>query len=66
MLVDGEGVIFLPFPLVTRGGRATRRGAHDIQKDADLPCEICGAAVIAAQCKRICPRCGFMAGTDAR
>ena len=67
MLVNGEGVLFPPLPLVPRGGRASRRVAHDLHKDADLPCEMCGAAVIAAQCKRICPRCGYMAGgTDAR
>jgi len=30
--------------------------------DADPRCEMCGAAVIASHCKRICLRCGFMTG----
>jgi hypothetical protein len=57
-----EGVAFPPVPLsdvlpresVGRGGR--------VPHDADPRCEMCGAAVIASHCKRVCLRCGFMTG----
>ncbi|HEY7413165.1 MAG TPA: hypothetical protein VII13_20660 [Vicinamibacteria bacterium] len=38
-------------------------GAPAVATEAGEPrCEMCGAAVIAAHCKRICLRCGFMTG----
>jgi hypothetical protein len=63
MDVKREGVVFPPVPLdrpheaevVTPGTRAAR--SH-----GELPCEMCGAEVVAAHCKRICLKCGFMTG----
>jgi len=57
-----EGVAFPPVPLngafpregVGRAGRSVH--------DAEPRCEMCGAALIASHCKRICLRCGFMSG----
>jgi hypothetical protein len=56
-----EGVAFPPLPLVRpRLPEVARRGALPALQDP--PCEMCGAPVIAAHCKRICLRCGFMTG----
>jgi hypothetical protein len=63
MDVKREGVVFPPVPLdrpheaevVAPGTRAAR--GHN-----ELPCEMCGAEVVAAHCKRICLKCGFMTG----
>ena len=56
-----EGVAFPPLPIVrSRPQEGARRGPVPLA--ADPPCELCGAPVIAAHCKRICLRCGFMTG----
>ena len=56
-----EGAAFPPLPLVrSRPQEGARKGA--VSLSADQPCEMCGAPVIAAHCKRICLRCGFMTG----
>ena len=57
-----EGPAFPPMPVAdSRVGRGTRAGFS--QREAgELPCEMCGAAVVAYHCKRICLRCGFMTG----
>jgi hypothetical protein len=56
-----EGAAFPQLPIVRpRLQEAARRGP--VPLPADPPCEMCGAPVIAAHCKRICLRCGFMTG----
>ena len=63
MDVKREGAVIRPVPLdrpheaevVSSATRAAR--GH-----GDLPCEMCGAEVVAAHCKRICLKCGFMTG----
>jgi len=56
-----EGVAFPPLPIVrSRPQEGARRGPVPLATDP--PCEMCGAPVIAAHCKRICLRCGFMTG----
>jgi hypothetical protein len=56
-----EGAAFPQLPIVRpRLQEAARRGP--VTLSADQPCEMCGAPVIAAHCKRICLRCGFMTG----
>ena len=56
-----EGVAFPPLPSVRpRLPEGARRGP--VPPAPDPPCEMCGAPVITAHCKRICLRCGFMTG----
>ena len=56
-----EGAAFPPLPIVRpRPAEGARRGAAPMAPEQ--PCEMCGAPVIAAHCKRICLRCGFMTG----
>ena len=56
-----EGPAFRPVPVAEV--RVERKRRPQSQRDAgELPCEICGAPIIAYQCKRICLRCGFMTG----
>jgi hypothetical protein len=56
-----EGPAFPPLPIARpRLQEGTRRGPVPLAPDP--PCEMCGAPVIAAHCKRICLRCGFMTG----
>jgi len=50
-----EGLVFPPLPLVR--ARVREAAAAGVPR-----CEMCGAEVIASHCKRICLRCGFMAG----
>jgi hypothetical protein len=57
-----EGAALPPLPVAAaRGGRA-RRTPSLVRDSWQLPCEMCGAAVVAYHCKRICLRCGFMTG----
>jgi len=61
MDVKAEGAAFPPMPIARDRVRDARRGGAS--PDAgELPCEMCGAAVVAYHCKRICLRCGFMTG----
>ena len=57
-----EGVAFPPVPLNGVFPRETAGRAGRFVHDAEPRCEMCGAAVIASHCKRICLRCGFMSG----
>ena len=57
-----EGPMFPPLPLASRqAGEAVRKG-RPAPEAADARCEMCGAPVVAAHCKRICLKCGFMTG----
>ena len=60
MEIKGEGVVFLPVPLVRAPGEPPS-GASVANTSGPL-CEMCGAPAIASHCKRICLRCGFMTG----
>jgi hypothetical protein len=56
-----EGAAFPPLPIARpQRQEGARRGPVPLAPDP--PCEMCGAPVIAAHCKRICLRCGFMTG----
>jgi hypothetical protein len=58
-----EGPMFPPLPLVARHeGEAVRRGRRLAPEAGDARCEMCGSPVVAAHCKRICLKCGFMTG----
>jgi hypothetical protein len=57
-----EGAAVPPLPVADpRVGRA-RRGGVGLRGAGELPCEMCGAPVVAHHCKRICLHCGFMTG----
>jgi hypothetical protein len=62
MQTKREGVAFPPVPVADP--RVER--AHGVPRRAgetgEVPCEVCGAVVVAYHCKRICLRCGFMTG----
>jgi hypothetical protein len=56
-----EGPAFRPLPVADLQVGRTREKKS--QRDAgELPCEMCGAPIVAYHCKRICLRCGFMTG----
>lgn len=58
-----EGVALPPMPVADpRVARAKRRPTAVQCDTGDLPCEVCGSAVVAYHCKRICLHCGFMTG----
>ena len=58
-----EGIAFPPVPVAPGRLRTlTLRGTRSAGESQDLPCEMCGSAVVAYHCKRICLRCGFMTG----
>jgi hypothetical protein len=58
-----EGAIVPPVPVQeVRARETSRRGPAVPREPAELPCEMCGAPVVASHCKRICLRCGFMSG----
>jgi hypothetical protein len=58
-----EGIAFPPVPVAPARLRTlTLRGPRPAGDNQDLPCEMCGSAVVAYHCKRICLRCGFMTG----
>jgi hypothetical protein len=63
MVTKSEGLALQPFPT---GGKREEEGplaaAWARQLGPEARCEMCGAVVIAAHCKRICLRCGFMTG----
>jgi len=63
MNIKNEGAAFPPVPVIdVRTGEAYRAHAVLPRDSRELPCEMCGAAVVAHHCKRICLRCGFMTG----
>ena len=60
-----EGVAFIPIPVrslvrVVEGKDLGQMLSQ--QMDRDLPCELCGAQVVAYNCNRVCLACGFMTG----
>jgi hypothetical protein len=57
-----EGLAFPPLPVFDRRVERSRQGAIPVRDAGELPCEMCGATVVAYHCKRICLRCGFMTG----
>jgi hypothetical protein len=58
-----EGAAIPPLPVgAYRNREAARLGSLPQKDAAELPCEMCGAPVVAYHCKRICLRCGFMTG----
>ncbi len=64
MDVKSEGAAFPPVPINQGRSREVIRrvGGFPLRDPGDLPCEMCGALVVAYHCKRICLRCGFMTG----
>ncbi len=57
-----EGVATKPMPIVQRAQRDVALGRVRLASAGEPRCEMCGAAVIASHCERICPKCGFMTG----
>jgi hypothetical protein len=63
MDIKTEGAVVPPLPLVRGLAReAANHGARVLRDGTEPRCEMCGHEVIAAHCKRICLRCGFMTG----
>ncbi len=63
MDMKNEGAAFPPVPVLDVRTREASRADTVFPRDSrELPCEMCGAAVVAYHCKRICLRCGFMTG----
>ena len=62
MDMKSEGAAFPPVPSQKARPKDTVRGAGFSKDGGELPCEMCGAQVVAYHCKRICLRCGFMTG----
>jgi len=57
-----EGPALPPLPVADPRVARARRGLGLSGDAGELPCEMCGAPVIAYHCKRICLHCGFMTG----
>jgi hypothetical protein len=57
-----EGVVGGPWPLYGPPGREARGGVRAAREAGEPRCEMCGSPVVAAHCKRICLKCGFMTG----
>ena len=57
-----EGAALPPLPVADPRVARSRRGPFPTGDAGELPCEMCGAAVVAYHCKRICLHCGFMTG----
>jgi hypothetical protein len=62
MDVKSEGAVIPPVPMTSGRERFARRSEFLSRDPGELPCEMCGATVVAYHCKRICLRCGFMTG----
>ena len=63
MPMKNEGPAFPPFPLHRRDVRAPVSMRARFASEGQEPlCEMCGNPVIAAHCKRICLKCGFVTG----
>jgi hypothetical protein len=57
-----EGAALPPLPVADPRVARAKRGFLILGEGGELPCEMCGAAVVAYHCKRICLHCGFMTG----
>jgi ribosomal protein L32 len=58
-----EGLATTPLPLMRQPLRRAELTGARVPEERGLPrCEMCGGAVLAAHCKRICLKCGFMTG----
>ncbi len=57
-----EGLAHPPLPVADPRVARARRGPRRSCDTGELPCEMCGSAVVAYHCKRICLHCGFMTG----
>ena len=57
-----EGPAFRPVPVADSQETRARREGQKPRDAGELPCEMCGAEIVAYHCKRICLRCGFMTG----
>ena len=57
-----EGAALPPLPVADPRVSRAKRGTLTLGEGSELPCEMCGAAVVAYHCKRICLHCGFMTG----
>ena len=57
-----EGPAFPPLPVADPRVSRARRGGIGPRDAGEMPCEMCGASVVAYHCKRICLSCGFMTG----
>jgi hypothetical protein len=57
-----EGVAFPPVPTSYALPREAAGRLGRLANDCEPRCEMCGAEVVASHCKRICLRCGFVAG----
>jgi hypothetical protein len=63
MDMKNEGWALPPFPQGSKREDEGMIGAARLRHSGAEPrCEMCGAAVIATHCKRICLRCGFLTG----
>jgi hypothetical protein len=62
-MYKAEGLASTPLPLAPRPLRRAELTGRRTPADRGEPrCEMCGASVFAAHCKRICLKCGFMTG----
>jgi hypothetical protein len=57
-----EGPALPPLPVADPRVARARRGSVQLRDASEVPCEMCGAPVVAYHCKRICLHCGFMIG----
>jgi hypothetical protein len=59
-----EGAVFSPLPVAPAppGPQRAPSRVYLSPDPRDPRCEMCGHAVIATHCKRICLHCGFMTG----
>ena len=63
MEMKREGAAFPPLPVGAGAHRETGNRTAKLLHDGGEPrCEMCGYSVLAAHCKRVCLRCGFMTG----
>jgi hypothetical protein len=62
-LKQTEGAVFQPVPVLSpKADKTEMRTPMVSPHPTDPRCELCGHAVIATHCKRICLHCGFMTG----
>ena len=62
MDTKSEGAAFPPIPLTRRERQMIGLDLAGSRQAGEPRCEMCSAPVVAAHCKTICLRCGFMTG----